>query len=466
MELQIKNKNTFIKYLLIVLFFVTCHINVLAQCNCPDGFTSDASGLFCIGQGNLLHDTTVIENNTKYKIGPGNVIGNYGLSGTRIYTFSSDQLPLVLDDVCSANNDNVNVETFGNTDSEKVWGLNNRILNNAGVWSTETDSLGSRLPVGEWIGFTACVDVPSPRNYFVGLAADNKFRFRVNGNLIARADFDPFCVFRIWHIFQIPLNQGRNIIEMEGLNTGLEAAFAAEIYNATTRNELENVTTLAELAEITLFSTKSLRNDSEAFFDLGTKSGFSCPEGYALSLCDGDVRCVRVVEDTLVRQICDEACLIFNLEQEQTYYLNYWLKGQALNAFTGVSISCFNEQGNLLAEIDPPIANNLLNNQWQRLEKAFLVPEFTAYISLNFNNDTDTPTYFDDIRIIPTNASAVSYVYDPETRRLTAELDNNNYPTLYEYDNEGNLLRIKKETETGIHTIQESRLEAVKIVQP
>ena len=38
-----------------------------------------------------------------------------------------------------------------------------------------------------------------------------------------------------------------------------------------------------------------------------------------------------------------------------------------------------------------------------------------------------------------------------------AELDENNYSTFYEYDNEGGLIRVKKETEKGVYTIQETR---------
>ena len=50
-----------------------------------------------------------------------------------------------------------------------------------------------------------------------------------------------------------------------------------------------------------------------------------------------------------------------------------------------------------------------------------------------------------------------SYVNDPETFWLTAELDDNNYATFYEYDKEGKLIRIKKETSRGIVTIKENR---------
>ena len=50
-----------------------------------------------------------------------------------------------------------------------------------------------------------------------------------------------------------------------------------------------------------------------------------------------------------------------------------------------------------------------------------------------------------------------SYVYDPVSLRLMAELDENNYATFYEYDDEGTLVRVKKETDEGIMTIKENR---------
>lgn len=50
-----------------------------------------------------------------------------------------------------------------------------------------------------------------------------------------------------------------------------------------------------------------------------------------------------------------------------------------------------------------------------------------------------------------------SYVYDPVNMRLVAELDERNYAIMYEYDEEGKLVRVKKETAKGIMTIKESR---------
>jgi len=65
--------------------------------------------------------------------------------------------------------------------------------------------------------------------------------------------------------------------------------------------------------------------------------------------------------------------------------------------------------------------------------------------------------YMDDIRIHPFDALLKSYVYDDKTMRLMAELDENCFATFYEYDDEGLLIRVKKETERGVMTIKESR---------
>jgi hypothetical protein len=50
-----------------------------------------------------------------------------------------------------------------------------------------------------------------------------------------------------------------------------------------------------------------------------------------------------------------------------------------------------------------------------------------------------------------------SYVYDNSSMRLMADLDANNFATFYEYNDEGVLIRVKKETEKGISTIKETR---------
>ena len=50
-----------------------------------------------------------------------------------------------------------------------------------------------------------------------------------------------------------------------------------------------------------------------------------------------------------------------------------------------------------------------------------------------------------------------SFVYDDRTMRLMAQLDENNFATFYEYDDEGTPIRVKKETERGVMTLKENR---------
>jgi hypothetical protein len=78
------------------------------------------------------------------------------------------------------------------------------------------------------------------------------------------------------------------------------------------------------------------------------------------------------------------------------------------------------------------------------------------------NATSSAPVYFDDLRITPFNGNMKSFVYNPVNLRLMAELDENNYATFYEYDDEGTLIRLKKETERGIKTIKETRSALLK----
>ena len=76
-------------------------------------------------------------------------------------------------------------------------------------------------------------------------------------------------------------------------------------------------------------------------------------------------------------------------------------------------------------------------------------------------NFSQKDAFFDDVRVHPFDGNVVSYVYDPVTLKLVAELDANNYATFYNYDDEGNMTKVKKETVDGIKTIKEGRINNV-----
>jgi len=99
---------------------------------------------------------------------------------------------------------------------------------------------------------------------------------------------------------------------------------------------------------------------------------------------------------------------------------------------------------------------------WQRYEQVIDVPADATTLSINMQATGTSTVYFDDLRIHPYNANMKSFVYDPGNLRLMAELDENNYATIYEYDDDGTLIRLKKETERGIKTISETRSALLK----
>ncbi|SFE91026.1 hypothetical protein SAMN05518672_11216 [Chitinophaga sp. CF118] len=99
---------------------------------------------------------------------------------------------------------------------------------------------------------------------------------------------------------------------------------------------------------------------------------------------------------------------------------------------------------------------------WQRYEQVIELPADATVLTVNMQATGTGTVYFDDLRIHPYNANMKSFVYNPENLRLMAELDENNYATMYEYDDDGTLIRLKKETERGIKTITETRSALLK----
>ncbi|OFX67502.1 MAG: hypothetical protein A2X12_02590 [Bacteroidetes bacterium GWE2_29_8] len=100
---------------------------------------------------------------------------------------------------------------------------------------------------------------------------------------------------------------------------------------------------------------------------------------------------------------------------------------------------------------------------WQKIEGVFVVPTLAVSIEVKFvNNSADKNIYFDDIRIHPYSSEVKTYAYDRRTLRPMAELDGDNYATIYEYDVDGNVIRVKKETSKGKYTVKETRSNTIR----
>ncbi|NII25343.1 hypothetical protein HB364_09640 [Pseudoflavitalea sp. X16] len=95
--------------------------------------------------------------------------------------------------------------------------------------------------------------------------------------------------------------------------------------------------------------------------------------------------------------------------------------------------------------------------KWSLVEGVIELSGLNEYSPINLSIIPNGATNIDDIRIHPYDGHIKTYAYDDKTLRLMAEMDENNFAAFYEYDNEGALVRVKKETERGIMTIKENR---------
>lgn len=168
-----------------------------------------------------------------------------------------------------------------------------------------------------------------------------------------------------------------------------------------------------------------------------------------------------------IKDFCDD-CFSFKPEPGKEYILSAWVKEESVEqvkTYTNpvIQLVFYNNKEALdikaqkIDSLSIKASGDIIDG-WQRVVQKFKIPSNTITIGIELENlSPSIPVYFDDIRIHPLQGSVKSFVYDPETFKLMSELDENNYSTFYEYDNEGGLVRVKKETAKGVKTIQETR---------
>ncbi len=160
------------------------------------------------------------------------------------------------------------------------------------------------------------------------------------------------------------------------------------------------------------------------------------------------------------REIGCENCIPQFNPGKGKYIVSAWVKQEgalpSITSYDYVYIKIYFPSSSLAFDFYP---SGQIIDGWQRIEGTFEVNSEDMILELVSEGGD---FYYDDIRIFPYDGSMISYVYDPITLRLVAELDERNYAKIYEYDEEGKLIRVKKETEKGIMTIQENRENSVK----
>lgn len=165
---------------------------------------------------------------------------------------------------------------------------------------------------------------------------------------------------------------------------------------------------------------------------------------------------------------CNDCPSKFSPQPGEKYVISGWVSapGQLENHATsfekvGIQMNFSNTSG-WTSTFSVAPSGSIIDG-WQRISGVVTIPQDAEVMRISLVNESGSDeVYYDDIRFHPFNSTMKGYVYDPVTLRLSAELDDQNYATLYEYDDEGVLVRVKKETERGVMTIRESRQSSRK----
>jgi hypothetical protein len=253
------------------------------------------------------------------------------------------------------------------------------------------------------------------------------------------------------------------------LNDGGVACLKDEVTFSTSQEILGDFTwTILDANNNVLATFNNIQNPTYTFTQVGVYTiqisidNFTTTEGCP-NISSTFTKTIRIdpCEDP-----CDD-CYSFQPKPGEEYIISGWVKEEHSTQVisynnTYIRLNFFNEQGTNIQSTDYRPFGFIIDG-WQRVAEAFIIPSSAVGIEVELRNDNKKiPSYFDDIRVHPYNGNMKSYVYDPQTQWLMAELDENNYSTYYEYDSEGGLVRVKKETEKGIYTLQETRTSNTK----
>lgn len=148
------------------------------------------------------------------------------------------------------------------------------------------------------------------------------------------------------------------------------------------------------------------------------------------------------------------------LQHGKKYHISAWIHHSNITNYSSSALEGYNRDQGIGLNIKSGenefffSPSGKVINGWQKVSAAFIHTGNESFLDIFFSNVV--PVYIDDIRLFPEDGNLQTYVYDPVDYRLRAVLDANNYATIYIYDAEGKVFAVKKETQDGILTLQQS----------
>ncbi len=236
------------------------------DCTCPEGFEAREDDSECFRE----FTEPAIPTGDSYEVCP--------TSGNEVYGIYGAYYP------------------GGSVVKDTYWGDNdgtpNGRLNEIGVWGCTTSGVPTTgtSPTNTWIGFSVCVELDEPGDYILGLGADNRMRFRVDGVEVFAQTDDDVANFRRWWLNTVELDAGSHEIEIEGYNAGSIGAFGAELAGPFTSGSISDDESMMAVD----YDANILWNTADAIgsaFPIGDDVGWECPDGTTFDNCADEPEC-------------------------------------------------------------------------------------------------------------------------------------------------------------------------------
>ena len=235
-------------------------------CACPDGFAPTEDETSCVRET----ETPAIPTGEVVDVCAIDPYPDYGMYGVRY--------------------------PGGMTVESLYWGQNDGVengrLNSVGVWGCASggSTEAGHDPIGSWIGFSVCLEVSVDGDYLLGLGGDNRVRFAVDGVQIMEQTNDDTQNFKYWWMHTISLTAGTHVVDVEGYNAGVIAAFGAELAGPFAAGSLTNDNAMhaVDYAGTIIWDTDDAIGNA---FPIGDSVSWSCPDGTIQEGC-GEPTCI------------------------------------------------------------------------------------------------------------------------------------------------------------------------------